>query len=222
MANMKVSFASCVHDSQDYGSDNQYMVSRVFFSITYEDHLHTGLYADIKQPVDGNVETDPLEITGPHGYDGPISWEGFRRAVGQYYRSLVGSCSSGFQTRVDNIRMRDHSFLLPRTFEFPVVDVSRDVLLNRNASLTTDREVTHTCKDDDGDIAALCNPRASWSPRSRHDVISDIDDRLHTYYLTMGNRLVDIVIVPGPKGKCLRSPLNETATNELNGLPDCL
>lgn len=120
MASMKVNFTSCVQDSQDYGSDDEYMVSRVFFSIECEGLHYTGLHADIKQAVDGNVETDPLEVTLPHGYDGPISYEAFRRAVSQYYRSLVASDGYGNQIGGKNIRMRDNTFLMPRSVEFPL------------------------------------------------------------------------------------------------------
>ena len=120
VAIMKVNFASCVHDSVDFGSDDQHIVSRVFFSIWCEGLRYAGLHADIKHPVDGDFENDAFEITLPHGYDGPISPEGFRRAVGQYYRSLIDGIGLGFQTVGGNIRMRDHTYLLPRSFELPL------------------------------------------------------------------------------------------------------
>ncbi len=120
MATMRVNFASCVHDSVDYGSDDQYIVSRVFFGIGCEGLRYSGLHADIKHPVDSDLETDPLEITLPHGYDGPISSAGFRGAVGQYYRMLVGDGRVGIHTGNGNFRMRDHTYLLPRSFEFPL------------------------------------------------------------------------------------------------------
>ena len=117
---MKVNFSSCVHDSEDYGSDAQFIVSRVFFSIWCEGLRYSGLYADIKHPVDADFETVPFAITLPHGYDGPISREGFRRAVVQYYRMLVGDDGVGIHTGNGELRMRDHTFLLPRSFEIPL------------------------------------------------------------------------------------------------------
>ena len=120
MATMTVNFTSCVQDSEDYGSDDQVIVSRVFFSIECEGLLYTGLHADIKQAVDSHFETDPLEVTLPHGYDGPISYEAFRRAVSQYFRALVACDGFGQQKGVGNIRMRDNTFLMPRSFEFPL------------------------------------------------------------------------------------------------------
>lgn len=120
MARMKVNFASCLYDSRDFGSDDQHIVSRVFFSIWCEGLRYSGLHADIRHRVDGDLDTDPLEITLPHGYDGPISPEGFRRAVGVYYRTLVGGGGVGIHTGNGTLRMRDHTFLLPRSFEFPL------------------------------------------------------------------------------------------------------
>ena len=37
------------------------------------------------------------------------------------------------------------------------------------------RYVRATGKDGDGDITALCNSGATWSPRSKSDAIFDID-----------------------------------------------
>ena len=120
MASMKVNFASCIYDSEEYGSDDQHIVSRVFFGIWCEGLLYSGLYADVKHPVEGDIETDPFKITGPQGYGGPISPEAFKRAVGQYYRSLVGGGGLGTHTVNGKLRMRDYTYLLPRSFEFPM------------------------------------------------------------------------------------------------------
>ncbi len=117
---MKVHFTSCVQDSRDYGSDDEYIVSRVFFSIECEGLQYTGLQADIKQAVDDDIETDSLEVTLPQGYDGPISDEGFRRAAGAYYRMLLGRGGTGIQSGISNTRMRDNTFLMPCSFEFPL------------------------------------------------------------------------------------------------------
>ena len=41
------------------------------------------------------------------------------------------------------------------------------------------RQVTATRKDTDGDITALCNRFAVWSPRSKANAISDIENGIH-------------------------------------------
>jgi hypothetical protein len=45
------------------------------------------------------------------------------------------------------------------------------------------RAVLSVMTDADGDILALCNPRESWSPRLRHEVIADIDSGRARYHV---------------------------------------
>lgn len=84
-----------------------------------------------------------------------------------------------------------------------------------------DRQVTATRKDEDGDILALCNSGAWWSPRKKTDAIKDIDDEDHSYYVQKGAKRVDIHVVKGPTGKYLRTDPDVTDSNNLDDLPDC-
>ena len=68
-----------------------------------------------------------------------------------------------------------------------------------------ERQVTLSGEDRDGDITALCNPSADWSPRQTADAIRDIDDRLHSYFVMVSDRRVNIIVVNGPTGKYLRA-----------------
>lgn len=83
------------------------------------------------------------------------------------------------------------------------------------------RRVTHTRKDDEGDITALCNPGTAWSPRFKAGAISDIENGTHQYYVGSGSNEVDIHVVDGPTGKYLRSDPDPTSKNNLDNLPDC-
>src|SRR4030042_3449613 len=85
----KVTFTKCIQDSQDYGSNDDQMVSRVFFSLQIGQKSYPDLYVDIKQSAGGSFETTPLEVGTPHGYDGPFNYCAFRKAAEDYYRSLV-------------------------------------------------------------------------------------------------------------------------------------
>lgn len=86
----------------------------------------------------------------------------------------------------------------------------------------SDREITRTRKDSDHDITALCDPGASWSPRSKSDAISDIEYSTHTYFVRLpGTGRVDIHVAHGPNGKYLRTDPDKTTTNNLDSLPDC-
>ena len=121
MGRAVVFFHRCMQDSQDYGSDDAHMVSRVFFTLNYDGLLYENLYVEIKQPVGANIETDPLEVGVPQGYRGPFNHEAFRAAVEKYFRGLVGSRGSGIRiTGGGTARMRDNLFVVPATAEFDI------------------------------------------------------------------------------------------------------
>ena len=84
-----------------------------------------------------------------------------------------------------------------------------------------DRRVTQTQKNSEGDILGLCNPGESWSPRSKADAISDIDNRVHTYYVNAAGARTDIHVVNDPDGKYLRTDADGSSPNNLDNLPDC-
>jgi hypothetical protein len=86
----KIRFHRCIQDSQDYGSDDEHMVSRVFLTVEAEGRAYTDLTVDIKQAVGESFEQGVLEVSRPRGYDGALDYAEFRRAVEAYFRSLVG------------------------------------------------------------------------------------------------------------------------------------
>ena len=83
-----------------------------------------------------------------------------------------------------------------------------------------DREVTQTRKDENGNITALCNPSALWSPKLKSMAILEIEYKTHRYYVRIGNKEVDIRVINDPlKGKYLRTDPDITINNNLNDLP---
>ena len=48
------------------------------------------------------------------------------------------------------------------------------------------RRVTQTREDNEGDITALCNPNADWSPRPKTAIIRDIVDEVYSYFVQIG------------------------------------
>ncbi len=92
-------FYRIIQDSQDLGSDDEHMVSRIFFHLEVDGHLYRDLYSNIKQTVGDDFESEPsLEVSGPQGYDGPeINYNSFRNAVEQCFRSHVGSRGTGIR-----------------------------------------------------------------------------------------------------------------------------
>ncbi len=121
MAKAKVIFQKLIQDSQDYGSDDQHMVSRAFFSVDVEGNVTQEAYVDIQQTVDTDFESTPLEVSKPVGYSGPFNYQAFRQAAEAYYRSLVGGKGSGIRiTGGGNIRMRNNTFIQQAVVEFEV------------------------------------------------------------------------------------------------------
>lgn len=84
-----------------------------------------------------------------------------------------------------------------------------------------DRAVRKTAKDKDGDITALCDTGAFWSPRSKQDAISDIENGTHTYHVPWTSGRTEITVVKGPNGKYLRTVRDNSTGNNLDELPDC-
>ncbi|MFZ4535931.1 hypothetical protein [Propionivibrio sp.] len=121
MAIATVTLHKLVLDSQDYGSDDEHMVSRVFFDMEIEGKKYADLYADIKQPIGGSFESSALEVSSPANYKGTFNYEAFRAIVERYYRSLVGATGSGIRiTGSSNIRMRNNTFVQSVTDQFEV------------------------------------------------------------------------------------------------------
>lgn len=84
-----------------------------------------------------------------------------------------------------------------------------------------DRAVRKTGKNQDGDIASLCDDGASWSPRSKADAIWDIESGRHTYHVPWTSGRTEIHVVNGTYGKYLRTDRDGSTRNNLDELPNC-
>jgi hypothetical protein len=120
MSKVIVIFHKCIQDSQDFGSDDEHMVSRVFFTIEVEGKSYPDLYCDLKQTIGSSYESGPIEVGNPQGatYSGPFNYTEFRKAVERYYRSNVGSSGTGIKTGAKNIRMRNNTFIKDERVQF--------------------------------------------------------------------------------------------------------
>ncbi len=112
MTQAKVFLHRLVQDSQEYGSDDEHMVSRVFFDLEIDGARHQGLHSDVKQTVGSSFETAPLEVSPPTGYRGEFNHEAFQQIIERYYRSLVGASGKGIRiTGGLSIRMMNNTFI---------------------------------------------------------------------------------------------------------------
>lgn len=82
-----------------------------------------------------------------------------------------------------------------------------------------DMPVTHSRKDQYGNIIALGCPGQTWSPRSSSLIISDITSG-HTYYVPWTSGRTEIRVVRGTYGNYLRTDRDSTSKNNLDDLPD--
>jgi hypothetical protein len=112
-------FHRLIQDSQDYGSDDEHMISRVFFSLAKDGQAIGELSADLKQVVGSDAENGEIEVSSPHGYDGEFNHVGFAAAAIDYFRSLVGPNASGIRiVGARNIRMRNNRLGREQHFNF--------------------------------------------------------------------------------------------------------
>jgi hypothetical protein len=121
MERAKVTFKKLIQDSQDFGSDDDHMISRIFFDLEYRGQTHRDLQVDVKQTVGSDIERDPIEVGHTEGYSGPGNYTAFRGETEKYFRSLVGASASGIRiSGGSNIRMRNNTFSRPHSVEFEV------------------------------------------------------------------------------------------------------
>ncbi|HEY7111518.1 MAG TPA: hypothetical protein VIA45_01180 [Thermoanaerobaculia bacterium] len=114
---IEVTFEGCVQDAQDYGSDSERMVSRLFFWVRHagapdgdflrdlalvagnhfarvpiappEDYTGPVYYAEVRQRVGEDFETGRIEVGSPVGYAGPFDQAAFARAAVEYFRAVM-------------------------------------------------------------------------------------------------------------------------------------
>lgn len=97
-------------DSQEFGSDDELMVSRVFFDLEVDGKRHRGLFANLKQVVGSPTSEDAIEVSLPVGYVGPFNQGAFQKIIRHYFLGLVGASGSGIHLGSNSrgIRMRDN------------------------------------------------------------------------------------------------------------------
>jgi hypothetical protein len=80
---------------------------------------------------------------------------------------------------------------------------------------TLDRRVRTVRRDRDGNIVALCNSEANWSPRQKNDVIRDILENKKSYYVQEQEPRSYVRVVEGNK---LRTTRDAASANSLEKL----
>lgn len=119
MDRFRVVFHKLRHDSRDYGSDDKYIVSRVFFSLEKDGEALGEFSADLKQAIGRNIEIGGIEVGPLMGFDDSFNHKGFSDAARKYFTVLIASKGAGIGAMAQrNIRIRNNLFAKDTQFSF--------------------------------------------------------------------------------------------------------
>jgi hypothetical protein len=111
MKTIKLNFTKAIINSQMLGSENEHMLSQLFFTLD-------GVPYDcvVRQPHGENhtFETDPIEVELPKGFPVRINYGEFSNEAENYYRKAVGKSASFIRIEGGSNNMITNS-----TFVFP-------------------------------------------------------------------------------------------------------
>ena len=124
MPDISATFMECIQDSQEFGSDDEHMVSRVWVEISVDGKHIDDYIVDLKQTVGGAFDEievgPPRAVVGQGVYSGPFDHAAFRAAVVDYFLGLVGPKGRGIRIEDGkNIRMQHNRFIAMKTVTFP-------------------------------------------------------------------------------------------------------
>ena len=124
MKKAKVVFFKCIQDSQEFGSDDAYMVSRLFFSLDYDGIEKSYFFAHIKQAVGSSCNDNQIEVSFPEGMTGPFNFDAFSEAAKAYYLRLIRprGCFIKVGDSGSSIRTMNNTFNMSYEVEFNISD----------------------------------------------------------------------------------------------------
>jgi len=123
MKTAKIIFHQLNQDSQEYGSNNEFMISRAFFIIKTNEKIYDNLYADIKQPVGSKFDDCKLEVYFKIKLAINLDYEIFRDTIENYYRYCLGSQGKGISFGPGtHIRMQDNLLGFTKEYEIKYSD----------------------------------------------------------------------------------------------------
>lgn len=120
MAKVRLTINKCVQDSQQYGSDDDFMISRMFFSVQSPSGQRFDGYVNLKQVVGSGSDEGAIEVSAPLEYSGPsFNHQVFTKEVTACFQDLVGRNASAIRlgSGTKNVRMRNNTFVLNHSFD---------------------------------------------------------------------------------------------------------
>lgn len=126
MSKASVIVHKCIQDIHNVSGNDSVVMSKVFFSVSYDGHIYNNLDVTISQNFGIDYSNDPLEVHQVEELDINLDYGKFSDEIENYYRSLVGSSDSSgminIGSGVNGLRMRDNTFLKEYTFDINVIE----------------------------------------------------------------------------------------------------
>ena len=106
---VRVKLKRFIQNSQEAGSNDSHMISRVFYEMVVNGNKQGSFYSDITQPVGSEYVAEDLEVTAPNGYKGAFDQARFAKGIRNYYQRIAGSKST---------TMKNNTIVLDAKFAF--------------------------------------------------------------------------------------------------------
>ena len=123
----KLIFERVLQNSQELGTDNEHLVSRIFYYLVIPDGEIKGIYSDVKLSPGAEFSSDPLEVTMPKALEGIVGYNVLRREVEKYYRDNVGA--TGRNIRISpgatGIVMMDNTLVMRKEVEVELLGLGK-------------------------------------------------------------------------------------------------
>ncbi|MEN6560907.1 MAG: hypothetical protein ABFD52_09050 [Acidobacteriota bacterium] len=118
MAKGTLVFVKVFQNSQDLGTDDDHLVSRVFYDLETPTGTLAGLFSDVKLTPGADFSQDPLEVSYPEELNGILGYGILRPLVERYYRANIGETGSGIRIGpgCKGIVMRDNTCIMRMAF----------------------------------------------------------------------------------------------------------
>ena len=116
---VRVKLKKCIQNSQDAGSSDSHMISRVFYEMVVNGNKQGSFYSDITQPVGSEYNAEDLEVTVPADHKGPLNHERFAKGIRNYYQRLIGPKGSAISYEgTKNVVRKNNTIVMDAEFEF--------------------------------------------------------------------------------------------------------
>jgi len=109
MSTVRVHVTKCIRDTQEGGGAAFYTTARVLFTIGTENGLPVEDYCDIRRIMRATQSSGQIDVSRPHGYQGPYDHQAFTNGIAAYYAKFVAD-STGTRPTNNTFEMT-HEFI---------------------------------------------------------------------------------------------------------------